>query len=322
MKDIRITENEAGQRLDRFLRKLLKKASLSEIYKDIRTGKIKVNGKKSREANMLAVGDIVTLSNIDMGVEPLFKKKDTKCGDIKIVYEDENIIIVDKPAGLLSHPQSAQDKDTLIYRVQHYLESAEGFSTSPTFSPAICNRLDRNTAGLVIAAKNYKSLKAVNEMIRERSLRKLYLCAVKGITEVNGEIIGLLEKDESSRKTFLAREEDDRGKEARTYYEKKCDNGEYSLLLVELVTGRFHQIRAHLSNIGHPVIGDAKYGDKRVNEYFKKRFGLNHQLLLAHILNFNNPPQELQYLKNKTWHSSMPQEYEAIIKHLFGQRTL
>ncbi|MDD2482326.1 MAG: RluA family pseudouridine synthase [Lutispora sp.] len=319
MKEITITENETGQRLDRFTRKLLKEAALSEIYKGIRKGDIKVNGKKSKEGYMLAIGDIVSLKNISIEPESAPKKKIDKSGDINIVYEDENIIIIDKPAGLLSHPQSVKDKDTLIHRVQHHIELSTGSNTSPTFSPALCNRLDRNTAGLVIAAKNYKSLKAINEMIRERHLKKLYLCIVKGSTDINGEISSFLEKDETNRKAFLSDDADDRGKESKTYYEKKSDNGEYSLLFVELVTGRFHQIRAHLASIDHPIIGDVKYGDKKVNEYFRNKFELNHQLLIAHIISFENPPTELQYLKNKIWHSSIPKAYRGIVKFLFGQ---
>lgn len=319
MKEVTITENEAGQRLDRFIRKLMKETALSEIYKSIRKGNVKVNGKKSKEAYMLAVGDIVTLKNVNMVSESAPKKKTFKSDGINVVYEDENIIIVDKPAGLLSHPQSANDKDTLIHRVQYHIELSQGLSSSPTFSPALCNRLDRNTAGLVIAAKNYKSLKAINEMIRSRSLKKLYLCVVKGSTEKSGEIAGFLGKDEDSRKAFLSDEVNDEGKVSRTYYEKKDDNGEFSLLLVELVTGRFHQIRAHLSSIGHPIIGDVKYGDKKVNEYFKNKFGLSHQLLLAHILSIENPTSELQYLKNKMWYSSTPKEYGVIMKYLFEQ---
>ena len=195
-----------------------------------------------------------------MNVESGFIEKNIidKAGGLSIIYEDENIMVVDKPAGLLSHPRSSKDKDTLIHRIQYHIQLSQGQNTSPTFSPSLCNRLDRNTAGLVIAAKNYKSLKAVNEMIRERKLKKLYLCVVKGSTDLNGQISGFLRKDEKAKKALLA----DEGIESITYYEKRDDNGEFSLLYVQLITGRFHQIRVHLSSIGHPIIGDVKYGDK------------------------------------------------------------
>jgi len=317
MKEIRITENEAGQRLDRFLRKLMKEAALSEIYKSIRKGNIKVNGRKSKENYMLAVDDIITFKGINAESIPIEKKAIDKAGSIDVVYEDQNIIVVDKPAGLLSHPQSSKDKDTLIHRIQYYIQKSDGIDASPTFTPSLCNRLDRNTAGLVIAAKNYKSLKAVNEMIRERNLKKLYLCVVKGSTNIRGEISGLLGKDEKTRKALTG----DEGRESVTYYEKIDDNGEYSLLYVELVTGRFHQIRVHLSSIGHPIIGDVKYGDKRVNDFFRNKFGLNHQLLLAHIISIEEAPSELDYLKGKVWYSSMPEEYKTILNYLFHRQT-
>jgi len=317
MKEIRITENESGQRLDRFLRKLMKETALSEIYKSIRKGNIKVNGKKSKGKYMLDIDDLNTFKNINVESIPKENKTINKADSIDVVYEDQNIIVVDKPAGLLSHPQSSKDRDTLIDRILYHIQKSEGLDASPTFIPSLCNRLDRNTAGLVIAAKNYNSLKAVNEMIRERKLKKLYLCVVKGSTKPAGEISGFLEKDEKTRKALMG----DEGRESVTYYEKIDDNGEYSLLYVELVTGRFHQIRAHLSSIGHPIIGDVKYGDKKTNEYFRNKFGLNHQLLLAHIISIEETPPELDYLKGKVWHSKIPDEYKIIIDHLFHRQT-
>lgn len=318
MKEIRITENEAGQRLDRFLRKLMKETTLSEIYKGIRKGHIKVNGKKSKENYMLSIDDIISFKFADIESEAAVRKISNKAGSLDVVYEDENIIVVDKPAGLLSHPQSAKDRDTLIHRIQHYIESTAGPNLSPTFSPSLCNRLDRNTAGLVIAAKNYKSLRIVNEMIRDRSIKKLYLCVVKGSTDSNGEISGTLKKDEKNRKALI----EDEGRESVTYYVKRDDNGQYSLLLVELVTGRFHQIRAHLSSIGHPIIGDVKYGDKKINDYFRNKYGLNHQLLLAYMISVDEAPDELDYLNNMTWYSTIPEVYKEILEDLFHKRTL
>lgn len=313
MKELIITENEAGQRLDRFLRKLMKEAALSEIYKGIRKGYVRINGRKSKENYILSVGDIITFKNMNAESVIVEKVRIDKAGSLNIVYEDENIIVVDKPAGLLSHPRSPKDKDTLIHRIQYHIQLSGGENISPTFSPSLCNRLDRNTAGLVIAAKNYKSLKAVNEMIRERKLKKLYLCVVKGSTELKGQIAGSLVKDEKNKKALL----DDVGKESITYYEKIDDNGEFSLLHVQLITGRFHQIRAHLSSIGHPIIGDVKYGDKDINDYFREKFDLDHQFLLAHIIKIGEALQELGYLKDKTWYSSTPEKYERILKYLF-----
>lgn len=315
MRDIRITDNEAGQRLDRFLRKLLKEISLTEIYKRIRKGIVKVNGKKTKENYMLKVGDVVSLYKEDTEYQKTYKGS---FKGINIVYEDDNLIIVDKPVGLLSHPESSKDEDTLVQRVIGYIiKSGEG-EYSPTFSPALCNRLDRNTSGLIVAAKNYSALKSINEMVRERSLIKYYLCIVKGSTEDKGEIKSIIGKDKEKRMAFFETTEAINGKEAKTIYKKIADNGDFSLLNIELITGRFHQIRAHLSSIGHPIIGDTKYGDKDINYYFGKNFGLKHQFLTAYSIYFKNPPDSLEYLKGKYLYSSIPRNFAMIIQTLFG----
>ena len=317
MRDIKITDNEAGQRLDRFLRKLLRETSLTEIYKCIRKGAVKVNGKKAKENYMLQIGDVVSLYTEDANYQKTYNES---FEEIKIVYEDDNLIIVDKPAGLLSHPESSKDKDTLIQRVIGYIIKSGKEEFSPTFTPALCNRLDRNTSGLVIVAKNYTTLKNINKMIRERDLIKHYLCVVKGVTQDKGKIKSMIDKDKEKRQAIIETTETVIGKEANTAYEKLADNGDFSLLKVELITGRFHQIRAHLASIGHPVIGDAKYGDKDVNHYFSKKFGLNNQFLVAYSLYFKNPPDSLEYLKKKYFYSSIPGDFATIIQNLFDIR--
>lgn len=320
MRDIKITDNEAGQRLDRFLRKLLRETSLTEIYKCIRKGAVKVNDKKAKENYMLQIGDVISLYVKDIDYQKTYNES---FEEIKIVYEDNNLIIVDKPIGLLSHPESSKDKDTLIQRVIGYMIKSGKEEFSPTFSPALCNRLDRNTSGLIIAAKNYTTLKNINKMIRERGLIKHYLCVVKGVTQDKGEIKSMIDKDKEKRQAIIETTETDNevsfnGKEAKTAYEKLADNGDFSLLKVELITGRFHQIRAHLSGIGNPIIGDTKYGNKDVNHYFSKKFGLNNQFLVAYSLYFKNPPDSCEYLKEKYLYSSIPKEFAIIIKSLFG----
>ena len=315
MRDIRITDNEAGQRLDRFLRKLLKDESLKDIYKYIRKGIIKVNGKKAKENYRIQIDDIITLYNIDIDTKKTYRES---FKEINIVYEDDNLIIVNKPSGLLSHPESPDDNDTLIQRVTGHILKSGIENYSPTFSPALCNRLDRNTSGLVIAAKNYDTLKNINEMIRDGGLIKHYLCIVKGIPEDKGEIKSIIRKDKRKRLAILEATGEMDGKEARTKYEKLRDNGEFSLLNVELITGKFHQIRVHLSSLGHPIIGDGKYGDKNINSFFDKNFGLKHQFLIAHSLYFKDPHSSLKYLKGKRWNSSIPKNFKIIIQALFG----
>ncbi len=314
MKIIKITKNENEQRLDRFLRKLLKNYPLSEIYKFIRKGKVKVNGKKVKENYELKLNDEVNIYIDNLILE---KEYDKSYGEISIVYEDDNILIIDKPAGLLSHSNSSKDNDTLIHRVLGYLESDKN-KQSLTFSPALCNRLDRNTSGLVIAAKNYTALKSVNETIRGKGIVRYYLCIVNGKAKENDEICSNLGKDETERMAFSYDKEYKEGKKAITRYKRLAEKGGYSLLEVELVTGRFHQIRVHLSGKGLPVIGDTKYGDKAANEFFGRKYGLRYQFLLAYNLSFLNPSEPLKYLKGKGWYSEIPKNYARIIKDLFG----
>ncbi len=313
MINIKITDNESNQRLDRFLRKLFKKLPLTEIYKMIRKGKIKVNKVRKKESYMLQTGDLIDIY-IDevLNGNKLFESDKS----LNIIYEDKNILIIEKPAGLLSHPQSAKDRDTLIQRVLGYLKGTKEDVESYTFSPALCNRLDRNTAGLVIAAKNYDALKKINEMLRQRDIERFYLCIVKGKTKSEGVISNVISKDKSKRKAYL--EKNMQGACSETRYLRLTDNGDYSLLKVELVTGRFHQIRAHLSGIGHPIIGDNKYGVNETNEYFKKYYNLHHQFLMSYILRFKNPHESLGYLRGMAWQLEIPENYRIIIKDLFG----
>ncbi len=316
VEEIIITENESGQRLDRFLRKLLKQIPLGEIYKSIRKGFVKVNGKKTKESYMLQVGDRLAIYIKDVKAS---KKLSTSYKKLDIVYEDKKILIVDKPIGILCHSDSKKNDDTLIHRVLGYLDKEDKIKDSLTFTPALCNRLDRNTSGLVIAAKNYNALKDANETIRKRGLIKYYLCVVKGSISDKGRIDSLLGKDESRRLAYFESKTSKDGKYSRTNFIKLADNGDYSLLKVELATGRFHQIRVHLSGIGNPIIGDAKYGDNLVNNYFYGKYGLQHQFLIALSLYFENPLKSLNYLKNKIVHSEVPDIYIRIINDLFSK---
>jgi len=327
MFEIRISENEAGQRLDRFLRKYLKEYTLGDIYKLFRKNKVKVNGRKQKENYMLALGDILQLyieKPEEKGSVKAFSVP-AKGREISIVYEDENILVADKPIGLLTHPDKPGNTDTLIDRALHHIYSNQQQEASLTFKPAVCNRLDRNTGGLVIIAKNYKSLKAVNHSIRDRSIRKLYLCIVSGKLTGKGEIKGFLQKDEAKNKVRISFDKDKDSKEIHTLYRvlgvcghPKTAGKAFTLLEVELVTGRSHQIRAHFASMGHPLIGDAKYGDKQVNEYFRREFGLKHQFLYAYKVEFGNVHQDIEYLKGRSLVSVLPEELDRIKTTLFG----
>ncbi|MFZ5352151.1 MAG: RluA family pseudouridine synthase [Bacillota bacterium] len=322
MKEIRISGNEAEQRLDRFLRKYLKEFSLGEIYKLFRKNKVKVNGKRVKENQMLQEGDVVQLyiaQETSTAQQPTAKKQKTVAAKpIDIVYEDERLLIINKPVGLLTHPDKPGDSDTAVDRALSYLEGKGELEQSVTFRPSVCNRLDRNTGGLIIIAKTYQALKAVNEMIRERRIRKLYICVVKGRLKGSGDLKGFLKKDKADNVVSITGIKDSDTKEIHTHYKVLGSNAQNSLLEVELITGRSHQIRAHFADIGHPLIGDVKYGDKEVNRYFKTRYKLTHQFLFAYKLEFITCSKELEYLNGRVISCRLPVYMENIVESLFG----
>jgi len=233
-----------------------------------------------------------------------------KSAVIDIVFEDENILIVNKPVGLLTHPDKESDRDTLIDRVQYYLRKMPG-TKGMTFAPSACNRLDRNTAGLVIIAKNYATLRLVNKMIRERKISKYYLCIVKGMVKKDGEIKEALVKDERRNKTRVGRAGDDDARDSHTIYKVLMRNNNYSLLEVELVTGRPHQIRAHFSSIGYPLYGDVKYGGSRE--------AMDSQFLFAYKIHFKEGEDHLIYLNDKSIQCPLPKEFEEVMTKLFDK---
>ncbi|HOR85867.1 MAG TPA: RluA family pseudouridine synthase [Bacillota bacterium] len=326
MFEVKITENEAGQRVDRFLRKFLKDYSLGDIYRLFRKNRIKVNGARTKENYMLNEGDLLQLY-IEMPKTEEARKLPLLKPDkgLDIIYEDDNILIVGKPAGMLTHPDKPGDTDTLIDRALSHIYSQDGsVCKSRTFSPAACNRLDRNTSGIVIIAKNYKTLKAVNHSIRERRIKKLYLCIVAGKMIKFGEIKGFLKKDEDRNLVAVKEADSGEGKQIHTIYrtlgisERIEEPGEqFSLLEVELVTGRSHQIRAHFASLGHPVAGDVKYGDMAINRYFRKRYNLKHQFLHAYRVTFEGVHEDIGYLNGKSFDSRLDKEAAAITDSLF-----
>ena len=316
MKEIKITENEAQQRLDRFLRKYLSDYKLGDIYKLFRNKKVKVNNKREKENYMLQLDDTLQLYVSDaVQIEPKVAVIPAKTMDI--VYEDENLLLVNKPFGLLTHPDSPGDNDTLIDRALYYISKQDGYVPSPTFTPSTCNRLDRNTGGIVIVAKNYKALKSANKLVRERGIKKLYLCVVSGVISEEGEVKNFLLKDEASNKVEILEEMEEGAKGVHTKYRPLAHNEEYTLMEVELITGRPHQIRAHFANIGHPIVGDAKYGDKNINKIFLDKFKLKHQFLYAYKLVIKAEEEGLEYLKGSSFISKLPASFEKITQQLF-----
>lgn len=265
LREIIIGENEEEQRLDRFLLKYLNNSSRSNIYKLLRKKVIKVNGKREKENYFLQGNDKVQIFLSDEALNKLVKEeKNEMVRDVNldIVFEDDNILVVNKPKGLLTHPDKKEYKKTLATRVQSYLKHLQ----TRTFKPASVNRLDLNTSGLVIFCKTYNSLKKYNEMMRNREIKKYYLCIVHGKVSKEGEIKGYLTKDSKKNIVDIRKNNyNNKGQFIYTKYRPLEYYGNFTLLEVELLTGRSHQIRASLSKINHPIIGDTKYGGKKIS---------------------------------------------------------
>ena len=304
MKRFEITPNDAGQRLDKFLMKAVPILPRGMMYKYIREKRIKLNGKRCEISHKLAVADVLELYIRD----DFFAEKDLSFTSappiISVVYEDENILLADKPPGLLVHEDNGGECDTLIHRIQHYLYSKGTFDPREenSFSPALCNRIDRNTGGIVIAAKTFSALQIMSEKIKQREVRKFYLCLACGIpTPSVNTLKGWHIKDHTTNTVRILREPHPEAKTALTRYRVLRDDGANSLLEVELLTGRTHQIRVHMASIGHPLMGDTKYGHESV-----KVGGRMFQALYSYkiIFDFKTPAGCLDYLSGKSFEVS------------------
>ena len=302
MKSFTVEKNDSGQRLDKFLTKFCPKLPKALMYKYIRIKRIKINGKRAEISTKLNVGDVV-----DMYInDEFFEKKETvydfmsASNKIDIVYEDENVILLNKKVGLLSHPDDSEYIDTLITRVKRYLYEKKEWNPADesSFTSALVNRIDRNTSGIVICAKTAEALRVLNQKMKDRELHKLYLCVVHGKPEKKTDTIeGYLVKDEKKNKVFVSSKQQNAGKFIRTKYTVLGYADGLSLLEIDLLTGRTHQIRAHMASIGHPLLGDGKYGSNKQN----KESGYKKQCLCSYklIFDFTTDAEELSYLNGK-----------------------
>ncbi len=312
MRQFQIGKNDCGQRLDKFVTKSVRGLPTSLMYKYIRTKRIKVNGKRAEQKQMLEPGDVVEMYipeeffSESAGNDELTRIK----VNLDILYEDENILLCDKRPGVLSHTgdrdessaREIPERETLIFHIQAYLCQKGEYDPKAelSFAPALCNRIDRNTGGIVIAAKNAEALRTMNELIRDGNVHKTYLCAVHGtMPKMEDTLSGYLFKN-TKTKTVTVSDEPRRGaKEILTGYRVLAVNREeaLSLLEVRLLTGRTHQIRAHMASVGHPLLGEGKYGVNRQDRVL----GWQHQALYSYRVHFTVPDGVLAYLHDRTF---------------------
>jgi 23S rRNA pseudouridine955/2504/2580 synthase len=320
-----ISKNEEKQRLDRFLKKYLRNAPLSHIYRIIRKD-VKLNGRRAGIDTLLAEGDCVTIHITGEAADTFRARKPESKGkrQFQIAYEDDYVLVVSKPFGLLTHGDKLEKKNTLTNQVAAYLAERGAYDPGAerTFAPAPVNRLDRNTTGLVIFGKTFEALRLLNRMIRERGyIGKYYLTVVHG--EVKGALIlrDLMKKDARSNTVRVVAPREAAGDGERlmdtTARPVSVSKG-FTLLEAELITGRTHQIRAHLAQAGYPVIGDPKYGDARVNLAVETQYGLTTQFLHAHRIAFEKGEDALSYLTGLTVESPLPRQLERIREDIFG----
>lgn len=292
---LEIGKNEEGQRLDRFLRKYFRKASLGRIYKMIRK-EVRVNAKRTAIETFLSEGDLVDIYITDEEAAGYRETPKTvrALRQFTICFEDEHLLVVSKPYGLLTHGDSTEKKNTLANQVLGYLIESQQYvpRVEKTFVPSPVNRLDRNTTGLVLFGKDAETLKRLNKMIRQRdAIDKYYLTIVSGNLPKPLVLRSSMTKDTQMNKVTIVDDADGEGKpmESRVepigHSDPRHKSNEYTLVQVQLITGRSHQIRAQLAAAGFPIIGDVKYGAPNINREMKNRFGLTTQLLHAYKLN-------------------------------------
>lgn len=305
MREFVIGKNDAGQRLDRFLSKAVPLLPSSLLQKYIRLKRVKINGKRSSQEIKLAEGDVLSLYIGDeFFAQP--EEEDAFLSHFRprldIIYEDENLLLVNKRPGLSVHADETEKVNTLIHHIQAYLYQKKEWDPKRenSFAPALCNRIDRNTGGIVIAAKNAEALRVINDKIRGHELRKFYLCITVGRPDpAEGKIEGFLLKDEVKKEVSFYRHPVPGGRSAVTLYRTLQTRGELSLLECELLTGRTHQIRVSLAEIGHPLLGDGKYGNGVVNrKYHEQKQALYSYRL---IFDFTSDAGALEYLRGKAF---------------------
>lgn len=313
-----VSKFDSNQSLFKYIKKVLKNAPLSFIYRIFRKKDVKVNGKRESDKYVLQENDEILLYITDdqyieftSEKELIAKDEISKC----ILYEDENIIVINKPRGMLVQGDGSRDV-SLDVMVNEYLmfKGKEG-----NFLSAPCHRIDRNTSGLVVFAKSIEVTQLMTKLFKEHiNLNKTYLTLVKGAPNPKGEVDAPLIKNEKLNKVFVGKVEEG-AKPSKTLYERLFTNETVSLLKAKLLTGRSHQIRVHMAYIGHPVVGDSKYGDFAFNKEFEKEYGFKNQFLHASELSFKTLEGSLKYLSGKTFIAPLPEDEEKILENIKGE---
>lgn len=318
MKQISVSKNEAGQRLDKLLAKYLNLASKNFLYKMLRKKNITLNGKKANGNEMLVQGDQIKIFLSDETFDKFsnIQVQAADSSDLAIIYEDSDILILNKPAGMLSQKAKPSDVSMVEKIIQYTLET-EKLSKEElrSFQPAVCNRLDRNTSGLLIAGISLIGLQTMAKLLKNRTMHKYYYSVVDGVLTQRQRIKGYLTKNTVTNQVTVTKNPiSEQSQWIETEYIPIANNGNWTLLEVWLVTGRTHQIRAHLASIGHPIIGDGKYGNREVNQLCLKKYGLNHQLL--HAIRLEMPPieGELSQLSEQSFTAPLPKLFLTIIR--------
>lgn len=317
MQSLIVSKNEAGQRLDKLLAKYLNLAGKGFLYKMMRKKNITLNGKKCDGSEMLTSGDEIKLFLSD---DTILKFSEVKVPVVKkvslnVIYEDEHILLVNKPSGMLSQKAKETDESLVEYMIDYMISSGQ-LSTDQlkSFRPSICNRLDRNTSGLVVGGKSLAGLQIMSEVFKDRTIHKYYQCVVKGQIADRQMITGFLLKDEAANQVRIHKTQVPESVPITTEYEPVQYYGGYTLLKVTLITGRTHQIRAHLSSIGHPIVGDYKYGNSQVNEEAKRLYHVNSQMLHSSQVVFPQLKEPLAYLSGKSFLAPLPKTFSKICK--------
>lgn len=322
MKEFIIEKNDAGLRLDKQLLKILSECNPPFIYKMLRKKNITLNGKKADGNERLNAGDTIRIYFSDETFSKLSGNRINKiCEDDAgydigsfILYEDENIILLDKPSGLLSQKACEGDVSVNELCIRYLIDKGEISTDGPAlFKPSVCNRLDRNTSGVIIFAKTYAASAAMSSLLKERTLDKYYKCIVKGQLRGSHRIEGYLVKDERNNTVKITENKTDNAAHIVTEYNalEICD--EFTFLEVKLITGKSHQIRAHLAGTGYPILGDNKYGDRKLNDFLKRKYGINDQMLHSYKLVMPNElPECIGNLEGMSFEAPLPDDFKRL----------